>query len=456
MSKHTLTHLSDAVLLRDLVALVSRDRATTAELLAHLAEVDVRRLYAPAGYPSMFAYCIEELRLSEDAAYRRIRAARAARQFPALFSAIEDGRLHLAAVSLLAPHLTSDNVQELIEAATHRRKIELEEFLGRRFPAWSLPPRDFSSIRPFPQFGSAADRVHGRLPLQDLLGSESLTANGPKSEQVAPERVVSGIAAGPETKSGELVPGRVAGALEDGPLANAQVLVPGRVDGARCEAPARPERYLVQVTISKSTHDKLRRIQLLLSHAVPSGDVAQVLDRALDALLEKLETRKLGRRSPRSMRQRTTHTQEGSDRGRYIPTHIRRAVWERDQGRCTFVNASGSRCTARRFLEFDHIRPFARGGRASVEGLRLRCQAHNLLEAERAFGAKFMMEKRARARRDREERVRAARAHETAARAHETAAGAHETAAGAHERARMDCASERDRGISRGPRSGSS
>ena len=442
MSKHTLTHLSDAVLLRDLTALVSRDRATTAELLAHLAEVDIRRLYAPAGYPSMFAYCIEELRLSEDAAYRRIRAARAARQFPALFSAIEDGRLHLAAVSLLAPHLTSENVQELIEAATHRRKIELEELLARRFPAWSLPPRDFSSIRPFPQFGSAADRVNGRLPLQDLLGSESPAGNDPKSEQLVPGRVASGTAAGPETSSEELVPGRVGGAPAGGPLANDHELVPGRVAGARCAAPARPERYLVQVTISKSTHDKLRRIQLLLSHAVPSGDVAQVLDRALDALLEKLEARRLGSSSPGSIRQRTTHTQKRSGRGRYIPAHSRRAVWERDEGRCTFVNASGSRCTARRFLEFDHIRPFARGGKATVEGLRLRCRAHNLLEAERAFGAGFMMEKRARARRDREERVRAA--------------GAHEPAAGAHEPARMGCARERDRGISRGPHSGSS
>jgi hypothetical protein len=67
MRNYSLTHVSDAVLLRDLAALVARDRLTTAELLSHIAEVDARRLYAPAGYSSMHAYCVEELRLSEDA-----------------------------------------------------------------------------------------------------------------------------------------------------------------------------------------------------------------------------------------------------------------------------------------------------------------------------------------------------------------------------------------------------
>jgi hypothetical protein len=73
-------HLSDDTLLRALSSLVSRDRSTTAALLAHIAEVDARKLYLPAGFPSMFAYCVGELRLSEDGASRRIRVARIARE----------------------------------------------------------------------------------------------------------------------------------------------------------------------------------------------------------------------------------------------------------------------------------------------------------------------------------------------------------------------------------------
>src|SRR5438093_6419035 len=102
MCSYSLSHLSDRALLRDLSALVARDRATTAALLAHIAEVDARRLYLPAAHPSMYAYCVHELRLSEDAAFKRIRAARAARQFPALFAALAEGRLHLSGVALLA------------------------------------------------------------------------------------------------------------------------------------------------------------------------------------------------------------------------------------------------------------------------------------------------------------------------------------------------------------------
>src|SRR2546428_1353747 len=121
MQNYALTHVGDEVLLRDLSAIVVRDRATTATLLACIAEVDARRLYVPAGYPSMHAYCVGELRLSEDAAFRRIPAARAGREFPNLFAGLAQGRIHLAAICLLAPHLTRENAGELIEAATHRR-----------------------------------------------------------------------------------------------------------------------------------------------------------------------------------------------------------------------------------------------------------------------------------------------------------------------------------------------
>lgn len=68
MGMHPVSHLSDTELVRDLKSLVARDRATTSELLAHVGEVDARRLYLPAAYPSMFAYCVGELGFSEDVA----------------------------------------------------------------------------------------------------------------------------------------------------------------------------------------------------------------------------------------------------------------------------------------------------------------------------------------------------------------------------------------------------
>src|SRR5262249_42154676 len=121
-----------------------------------------------------------------------------------------------------------------------------------------------------------------------------------------------------------------------------------------------PERFAVQVTISKSTHEKLRYAQELLSHKVPSNDLAAVLDRALDALIAQLEKRKLAATSrPRKPSSQPTNP-------RTIPSHVRRAVWKRDQGRCTFVSLTGRRCESREFLEFDHVLEVARGGTASL------------------------------------------------------------------------------------------
>ncbi|HYM80517.1 MAG TPA: RuvA C-terminal domain-containing protein [Candidatus Limnocylindria bacterium] len=153
--------------------------------------------------------------------------------------------------------------------------------------------------------------------------------------------------------------------------------------------PLSPQRFALQLTIGQSTHDKLRYAQALLSHQIPSGDVAEVLDRALDALIDKLEKRKFAATGkPHSRRRRSAGGK------RYVPADVKRTVWERDGGRCTFVSETGHRCPARAFLEFDHIDEVARGGQATAERMRLRCRAHNQYGAECTFGSAFMNDKR--------------------------------------------------------------
>jgi hypothetical protein len=68
-------------------------------------------------------------------------------------------------------------------------------------------------------------------------------------------------------------------------------------------------------------------------------------------------------------------------------------------------------------LEFDHVEPVARGGTASVEGMRLRCRAHNQYEAERALGTRLMSRKRAEAAKSRSVGLAVARVRERAAEA---------------------------------------
>src|SRR6476661_3823725 len=133
MRIYSLSRLTNPQVLSGLYKNASRSCEVTALLLAYIAEADKRRLYLSEGFPSMHAFCVARLHLSEPAAFKRIHAARAARKFPELFSAIADGRLHLSAVCMLAPHFTSKNVSVLMAEATHRRKFEIRELLARHF-----------------------------------------------------------------------------------------------------------------------------------------------------------------------------------------------------------------------------------------------------------------------------------------------------------------------------------
>ena len=351
MNRYSLTHVPDPVLLRDLRSLLARERATTAELLAHLAEVDARKLYLPAGYPSMFAWCVEELRLSEDSACKRIRAARTARQFPALFAMLADGRLHLSALVMLAPCLTAENADGLLAAATHRSKAGIEQLLAERFPQPDLSMR-IEAL-------AAASTIDLSAPglMNDCVPDDRLTT-GQIDASSAPGRMKF---AGDEPSPGTVHPRLAA-------------LAPGR--------------YGVQFTVGQGTYEKLRHAQALLGHSVPSGELAEVFDRALDALIVRLEQRKFAATTRPRRPQRTRGN------ARHVPAEVRRAVWERDGGRCTFASDSGHRCEARTRLEFDHVEPVARGGKATVAGIRLRCRAHNQYAAECAFGAGFMSRKR--------------------------------------------------------------
>ena len=143
--------------------------------------------------------------------------------------------------------------------------------------------------------------------------------------------------------------------------------------------PLAPSRYKLQLTIDRPTKEKLYLARDLMRHAVPSGDLAPVLNRALDALLKELERRK----SAAAGRPRLSRNV--SPDSRHIPAAVRRAVWARDGGRCAF-RAPGGSCGETAFIEFDHVRPFAAGGTATIDNIELRCRAHNQYEADLFFG----------------------------------------------------------------------
>jgi hypothetical protein len=319
-----LSHLSDADLIAQVKRLAARERDAMAQLIAHLAELEARDLHLKAGYGSLFAYCRGALALSEHETYNRIEAARAGRRFPVILDLLADGSVNLTTVRLLAPHLTADNHRAALDSARGKTKREVEEIVARLSPRPDAP----SSIRKHPTTRPAEP--------------------APAAQPIAPEPVH--------------VPAR-----------------PPVASHPSTTTPLAPDRYRLQLTIGGGTLEKLRLAKDMLSHAVPSGDDAAILDRALTALLADLAKQKFAATDK-------PHASGGTAPGsRHIPAEVKRAVWLRDVGRCAFVGAGERRCDERRFVEFHHVHPYAAGGEATIENIELRCRRHNDYEARVYF-----------------------------------------------------------------------
>jgi hypothetical protein len=396
----SISELADAELLSNTRALVGRSNQVFAALLAHLGEVEARGLHRTRACSSLYAYCVYELRLSEDAAVRRVTAARLVRQFPALLDAVAAGELHLTGLLMLGPHLTRDNHLDVLARAKHRTKKELAKLVRILDPLPEVPARIEALGPEAPGRATWADYVASFNPVRELTPGER------------PREWVDA------TPAGLSAPARIAASTE--PSAPARIAEP-----AELSAPARiavPLRYKVQFTATEEYVELIERAQALLSHLHRHREHSATLDeiqlQALRAFVAQLEKKRAGARdASNGARHATTGApkpEAAMPRSRHIPARIRRAVFERDAHRCTYVDdASGRRCEETHYLELHHLEPFANGGPHTEANLTLRCQAHNALAAEIDFGRDRILEKRDAARhfseRNAEEPARAAR-----------------------------------------------
>ena len=153
-------------------------------------------------------------------------------------------------------------------------------------------------------------------------------------------------------------------------------------------APLSPRRYEIRVTVGEETYEALVRLQDLLSHQVPDRDPATIISRALDLLLERTLARKA------AVTDRPRARAASDKRTRHIPAAVRRAVWQRDGGACAFVDGGGRRCGSSRFLEFHHLRNWARGASHEPDEIELRCRSHNQHQADLDDGVEFVAAKK--------------------------------------------------------------
>jgi hypothetical protein len=262
--------LSDDALLARLKVLSLRERDATVEL-------DARKTHLGEGPGSLFVYCRDDLHLSEDAAWNRAATANVVRRYPVILDWLADGSLTVTTVRVLRPVLTPENHLAVLAEARHRSKKEAELIVARLKPQPDVAP----SIR--------------KLPAPTPVTSPPVAMTPQEADSPRPPQPV--------------VPAP----------AHRPVVVP-----------LAPERYRVQFTVSKETHDKLRRVQDLLCREIPNGDPAAIFDRALDLLLREVERKKIA-----------ATTKPGRPRA---------------------------------------TKP------ATVENISLRCRAHNVYESELVFG----------------------------------------------------------------------
>jgi 5-methylcytosine-specific restriction endonuclease McrA len=412
--------LSDDDLLRGLSRLLSQSRRVESDLVAHIAEVDERRLWARQAFPSMFAYCTGALRLSESEAYLRIAVGRASRAHPPILGMLTEGGAHLSGIALLAPHLTPENAERLLARAAFRSKREIEELVAELAPR----PDARAAIR--------------RLPAPTASPGASATSSQPAVPPLLPSE--------PSTLSrmGRTV--TPAGA----PAARSASTVASRSRASRPIQPLASDRYRVQFTATSTLVRKLERLCALMGPRWSSGDLAAVIDAVVSEKLERLEAKRFGAKTrsastrtgergkapagdgaagvdgaaavddptgvdepagfdgpaaarqaddaesltdaspPRSSRRTVTRRPRTPPVSRHIPASVRRAVFDRDGGRCRYVDASGRRCPERDRLEYHHRHPFGVGGGHRPENLCLMCRAHNALAAEHDFGPRTM------------------------------------------------------------------
>ena len=358
--ENRLDGISDDALLERLTTLVQRQNALTAALLAHIGEVDRRRLYLREACSSMHRYCVERLGLSDGAAYKRIHAARAVRRFPVLLEMVEQGELHLKGITLLAPHLTEANCHEVLQRARHQPVRSIEKLVAELAPRPDVSPRLRALPREPSQPPTPAPEEPGKPAQAAALGA-------------------------PQPGLGRAAPAASA--------TRAPALTP---QTPRPVTPLAPRRYELRITIDESAHADLAQLQDLLAHQIPDRDPAAIVSRALALLVDRTLARKAGvsdRPRNASKPDAATQPQQSGDavkRSRSIPADARRTVWTRDGGRCAFRDGRGRRCTATSQLEFHHIDNFAQGADHTPDRLELRCRAHNAYQAVLDYGEAFM------------------------------------------------------------------
>ena len=368
--------LSAARQARDgLATLLRSERTVAAEFLLALSDFDRRRGWEPLGHASLFAFLRVELGLSSGAAFWRMSASRLLQRFPDLIGPLRDGRLCLSTTAELAKVLTDENRAEVLPRFFGLSAREAREVTAALLPREAPPLR---AVVTNPGEAKIFKVAQASAAGESLLFQPATAAS----------------------REDEPVPATVA-------FRTSETRPAGPVRGGQRDdvEPLTADLRRLHVTVSRQFLEKVEAARDGLSHALPGATTEQVLEAALDLMLQKQAKARGQVKRPRTF---ATVGIEAAPEAvppspfaepapprrdgprEHVPAAVRRAVWKRDGGRCQWPLDSGGRCGSTHRIEIDHLEPWARGGTPTVDGLRLLCRPHNLLAARLAFGARCM------------------------------------------------------------------
>ena len=290
-----------------------------------LADFDRRRLWRELGHSCLFYYLQRELRLSDGAAHFRKVAARLIQRFPEVVEPLREGKLCLTSIVELARVMTPENREETLPRFFHMSKRQAKAVAAAILPAAVVPRREVvTAVRP------------------EVLRTEF------RPDETPPSRL--------EPEAAPVLPMRL--------------------------EPQTANEHRLHMTVSSQFLEKLEAARRGQGHVQPGATKEQVIEAALDLLLEKQGSRRAEVKRPQK--------NPRPARPDHVTAAVKRAVWARDGGKCQWPVDRGGVCGSTTRLEIDHVVPRGRGGASTVENCRIVCRTHNLEAARQVYGEEVM------------------------------------------------------------------
>ena len=370
----TVSGLADDALLAQTRQLARIEQQLNVTVIDHLREIEARRLYLRRGFSSLFDYAVRELGYTDSAASRRINAMRLCKEFEEVREGLQDGSITLT---------TAAQLQNAFDRQKrNRRRRERGPVVG----SGPAAPRQDSLLAP--RDGTAEPEPE---PALDVSARKALVkqAAGKSTRQV--QDLLAGV--------------------------DPELALPA--DKVR---PLGNGRYEMKVVIDAECHRALEQIRGLISHVDPHMTLGQLVGRLAREGLDRHDparpprrprtgnrsasgdgtsaaqapasgsitsapktkrnpdgqARSVAHRNAQPTRAATSAPKRSAPAARAIPAAVKRHVWNRDGGRCSYVDPrSRRRCASRHLLQIDHVFPYALGGRAEPANLRLLCATHH-------------------------------------------------------------------------------